>query len=195
MPGRKPKPIAQQIAEGDPSHAGISRLKARKAGEPKAGKGLPDCPPHLGAKAQEAWVFLVGQLEEMDIDRRPDAPMLEGICVAYERAVKADSIIGREGLVIKRRAILKTTDKNGEEKQRSVVVGQKTHPAVAISNSAWKQVKSFCMEFGLSPVSRTRLSIEKKGGEMEELNAILSRPRERKQPANPLTPANSSVVQ
>ena len=43
-------------------------------------------------------------------------------------------------------------------------------------------LKSFCSEFGLSPVSRTRLTIEKPADGEDELIAILSQPRERKQP-------------
>jgi phage terminase small subunit len=45
-----------------------------------------------------------------------------------------------------------------------------------VSNRAWTLVKSFCSEFGLSPVSRTRLAIEKPGVEEADLMAKLSQP-------------------
>jgi P27 family predicted phage terminase small subunit len=60
----------------------------------------------------------------------------------------------------------------------------KAHPAVAISRSAWAQVRSFCSEFGLSPVSRTRLSIEKKNDAEADLMALLSAPRENRPAVN-----------
>jgi len=42
----------------------------------------------------------------------------------------------------------------------------------------WRQVRAFCSEFGLSPVSRTRLAIERKDEATEDLEAILGRARE-----------------
>jgi len=58
----------------------------------------------------------------------------------------------------------------------------KTNPAVAISNAAWRQLRLFCSEFGFSPVSRTRLAIEKKDDGAADLAALLSRPRLPKAP-------------
>jgi phage terminase small subunit len=48
-------------------------------------------------------------------------------------------------------------------------------------NAAWMLLKAFCSEFGLSPVSRTRLAIEKPADAEDDLLEILSQPRERKQ--------------
>jgi phage terminase small subunit len=42
-------------------------------------------------------------------------------------------------------------------------------------------LKAFCSEFGLSPVSRTRLAIEKPAAGEDDLLEILSQPREWKQ--------------
>jgi P27 family predicted phage terminase small subunit len=52
-----------------------------------------------------------------------------------------------------------------------------TNQAIAISNAAWKNVKAFCSEFGLSPASRTRLTLEKRDETQEELMDLLSSPR------------------
>jgi phage terminase small subunit len=49
-----------------------------------------------------------------------------------------------------------------------------------VSNAAWRQVRAFIGEFGFSPVSRTRLSIEQKDNGVEDLMSILSKPREPK---------------
>jgi phage terminase small subunit len=74
--------------------------------------------------------------------------MLEGVCVNYAGAVQADAIIP-QGCQVKEPIINHPT---GE------VMGTKSknHPAVAVSNSSWRQVRAFCSEFGASPVSRTR---------------------------------------
>jgi P27 family predicted phage terminase small subunit len=156
--GRKPKPTQQQINEGDPGKRGVKKLGEKLAAEPKAERGLPECPDYLGARARAAWAMWKEELEKMRLDCRPDGPMLEGACVNYERAVKADLVIAKSGLVVAGRA----------------------NPAIAISNAAWRQVRSFCSEFGLSPVSRTRLTIEEAGNATDDLIKLLSRPRGRK---------------
>jgi P27 family predicted phage terminase small subunit len=171
LKGRKPKPLGIREAEGDASKWGANKLRARIESQPKAARGLPICPRHLRGRARSAWNFWTAELESMGLDRRPDAMMLEGACVHYERAVKADLTIQKEGLIVTESVIGKT----GE----ILVTKYRNHPAVAISNAAWRHLRAFCSEFGLSPVSRTRLSIEKKADDTDLL-ALLSKPRERK---------------
>ena len=170
--GRKPKPIRQQINEGDPSKVGKHKLEKKLETEPKATRGLPSCPKHLKGIARAAWNFWHEELTAMRLDARPDAQMLEGACVAYGRAVKADQLLETDALLIVEPIF---------DKERKVFGSKlKSHPAVAISNCSWRNVRSFCSEFGLSPVSRTRLTLEKSDSSGVDLFAILSRPRERK---------------
>lgn len=174
MKGRKPKTIQAQLASGDPRKHGVHKLEEKLASEPKAPRGLPECPEHLIGRARESWIFWADELAAMDLDRRPDAIMLEGACVGYQRAVKADLLLEVEGLIVEECIV-------GEEGEK-VVLKRKEHPAVKISREAWAQVRAFSGEFGLSPVSRTRLTIEKKDDGAEDLMAILSAPRIQKQP-------------
>jgi P27 family predicted phage terminase small subunit len=167
MRGRKPKPTQQQINEGDPRKRGVNKLNEELAAQPRAEKGLPECPDYLGKRARAAWVMWKEELEKMRLDCRPDGPMLEGACVNYERAVEADLMIAKSGLVV-------------AETLESGARRVKANPAIAISNAAWRQVRSFCSEFGLSPVSRTRLTIEDPGNATDDLLKLLSQPRERK---------------
>lgn len=174
MRGRKPKPLKKQISEGDPRKKGVRKLKQSLAAEPKATRGLPDCPKHLKGRARAAWGFWREELVEMKLDCRPDAMMLEGACVGYARAVQADLIVAQKGPI----CILNTRDpQTGRWMQKL-----KAHPAVAISKASWAQVRSFCSEFGLSPVSRTRLALEKPDDGQGDLLAMLSAPREPRKP-------------
>lgn len=172
MRGRKPKPAALQIAEGDPSKRGVHKLDEKLAAEPDTTRGLPSCPRHLKGRARYSWTFWSRELAVMNLDSKPDAMMLEGACTNYARAVDADLIIARDGLTVEESII----DKEGGER---IILKIRTHPAVAISNAAWRLVRAFCSEFGLSPVSRTRLTIEK-GEKEQDLMEILSAPRERR---------------
>lgn len=172
MRGRKPKNLRQQLAEGDPRKHGKRKLQERLDSEPRAFSGLPECPEHLTGRAEWAWNFWAEQLAVMKLDKRPDGPMLEGACIAYARAVDADLIIKTEGLLVYEKFI----DDSGEV----IVLKTKKHPAVDISNRAWLLVKGFCSEFGLSPVSRTRLSVEKQqSDEDSEIMKALAEPRSR----------------
>jgi len=178
MRGRKPKPTKQQIAEGDPRKRGVHKLDAQLEAEPKAERGLParpglrGCRKHLGKIARAVWKHWKEELEKMELDCRADQVMLEGACVNYQRAVEADLLIAKHGMIIAE----PITDNQGNR------IGQRarTNPAVAISNACWRTVHSFCSEFGLSPVSRTRLTIDEKDSSQQDLLKLLSQPRERK---------------
>lgn len=172
MRGRKPKDVARQIAEGDPRKHGTGKLDQKLAATPKATSGLPACPRHLKGRARYAWGFWSEELAVMKLDKRPDGPMLEGACQQYARAVTADLMLDREGLIV--------TENFIDEDGKAVPLRVKKHPAVEISNRSWLIVKAFCCEFGLTPVSRTRLTLDGggKGGSTEDaLLKVLSQPR------------------
>ena len=175
MRGRKPKAAARKLAEGDTRKVGARRLAAQIAAEPKGSRGLPPCPEHLKGRAREAWEFWSDELESMDLDRRPDAHMLEGCCVAYDAAVDAYETIQKQGRLIAKKALDPATNK-------LVVVDVKPHPAVRQGNQAWALMRSFCSEFGLSPVSRLRLAVEKPDAGEADLLELLGRPREKRMP-------------
>ena len=173
MRGRKPKPMAKVEQDGDSRKIGVNKLRAKIAAEPLASRGLPPCPRHLKGRARAAWKFWSVELADMDLDRRPDAMMLEGACVNYGRAVEADLIVARDGMMVEESYV----DKRSGEK---VILKIKYHPGITVSNSEWRQVRAFCSEFGLSPVSRTRLAVADKDKPGEDLARLLSQPREPK---------------
>ena len=61
------------------------------------------------------------------------------------------------------------------------VVDVRPHPGLAIRDRALALLRSFCSEFGLSPVSRARLSVDRVDTSEEDLWAILSQPRKKKE--------------
>lgn len=174
-PGRKPTPVKAQIAAGDPRRKGVHKLEQQLAAEPKASRGLPSCPKHLKGRARAAWNFWSEELAAMAIDHRPDSHMLEGACVAYDAAVDAYETILKQGRLIAKKALDPATNK-------LVVVDVKPHPAVRQGNQAWALMRSFCAEFGLSPVSRMRLVIDKEDASEADLLELLGQPREKRTP-------------
>lgn len=181
MRGRKPKPTSRQLTEGDPRKVGKRKLEQLATLEPRPTRGIPPCPPHVSGLARKAWNFWAEQLEAMKLDYQCDAMVLEGACVNYALAVRADKILEKEGLTSEISEIVPDgEDERGEPKFKSVLLKIVKRPEVGISNAAWLRVRSFCSEMGLSLVSRTRLAIDQ-NEKVEDLAAILSRPR----PARP----------
>jgi P27 family predicted phage terminase small subunit len=175
MPGRKPKPILAQINAGDPGRKGPNKLQQALDAEPKASKGLPPCPDHLRGRARDAWDFWSEELAVMDLDRRPDRQMLEGACIAYDSAIDCYEIVQKQGRFIAKKAVDPDTKK-------LVVLDLKPHPAVRQGNQSWALMRAFCSEFGLSPVSRMRLAIEKDDDGEVDLMELLTQPRAKRLP-------------
>jgi P27 family predicted phage terminase small subunit len=159
-----------QIAAGDPRQKGRRKLQQQLESEPQASRGLPPCPEHLQGRAREAWEFWSAELALMDLDRRPDAHMLEGCCVAYEAAVDAYETIRQQGRFIAKKKLDPATNK-------LAITDIKTHPAVRQGNQAWALMRAFCSEFGLSPISRMRLAVDKDDAGEADLLELLGRPR------------------
>ena len=171
MKGRKPKSAARQIAEGDPRKRGVHKLEQRAAAEPKPTRGLPPCPKHLQGMARKAWRFWSAELEAMSLSARPDAMMLEGACVSYQTYLNMQKKIEEQGELVARK---ERNPKTGLME----VVDVRAHPGLAIRDRALMQMRAFCCEFGLTPVSRARLFVERSEADADdEFMAILSQPR------------------
>ena len=173
MRGRKPKPAARQIAEGDPSKRGVHKLDAKLEAEPKATRGLPGCPDHLKGVARKAWRFWAEELAGMSSDCRPDAMMLEACCVSYQTYVEMHELIEQQGKLVAKK------ERNHQTGQLEVV-DVRAHPGLAVRDRSLMLMKAFCSEFGLSPVSRARLFVERREADGDDLMALLSQPRQRR---------------
>lgn len=116
----------------------------------------------------------------MKLDHRPDAMMLEGACVSYARAVHAELEAARLGEVLEIPILSEQVDPETGEFN---ILGykQKKNVWVSICERSWMLVARFCCEFGLSPVSRTRLAVERPDDADHDLMKLLANPR----PARP----------
>lgn len=173
MRGRKRKTALQLAQDGDTAKAGVNKHRERLESIPEARVGLPECPKHLKGLARQAWEFWSGELAYMQQDHRPDAMMLEGACVNYERAVWAHRKEQEQGSTIE---LWEKADDG-----RMFCLEMKKHPAVSIREKAWALVRSFCSEFGFSPVSLTKLSVPKRDKPEDDLAKLLFQPRAKRE--------------
>jgi len=132
--GRKPKPTALKLLEGNPGKRPIN------VNEPIPPKGDIKCPSWLLPEAKKEWKRLAPALEAMGVLTMADEKAFCGYCQAYARWKEAEEFITQDG------SIFKTP--SGYVQQV---------PQVSIAQQNLKIMQSFCSEFGLTPATRARI--------------------------------------
>lgn len=139
MRGRKPKPTHLKLLDGNPG-------KRRNAGEPYPEKRAPTCPSHLCPPAKAEWKRLATQLTTLRILTELDRAALAAYCQAYGRWVEAERKLHETPMLLK---------------LPSGYVQQ--NPWLTIANKQLELMHKYLSEFGLSPVSRSRVSVTGSG--------------------------------
>ena len=134
--GRKPKPSALKILEGNP---GKRKLNPK---EPKPKVVAPTRPAHVQGIARREWGRIVKELKVLGLVTKIDRAALAAYCVAYGRHVEAEDQIRKHGMV----------DKRGTGAPMQSVY-------LAISNKAMEQMRQILIEFGMTPSSRSRVVV------------------------------------
>ena len=92
MAGRRPKPAALRLLQGNPGKRPISE------DEPTPVEGWPDKPPKLGKVASEEWDRLAELLNGEQRLNLADGPHLTGAATAYESALEFQRRSKQRGL-------------------------------------------------------------------------------------------------
>lgn len=132
--GRKPKPTAMKVLEGNPGKRPLNEH------EPTPPKGTLRCPTWLEAEAKKEWRRLAPSLEAMGVLTSVDITAFSGYCQAYARWKEVEEFISQHG------SIFQTP--SGYVQQV---------PQVSIAQQNLKIMQSFCSEFGLTPATRSRI--------------------------------------
>jgi len=146
MRGRKPKPTAKKVVEGNP---GKRKLNKREP-KPKMSADMQPATPPVGAgviyKAAieaECKAFAdryLPQLQTLSIITDLDLAAFELMSVHYAMAWAAASIIERDGLLL--------VDKFGQAHK---------HPALQVMRDNSTAFRAYAAEFGMSPSARARI--------------------------------------
>lgn len=151
--GRKPKPTALKILEGNPGKRPLNE------NEPVPPKGPIKCPSWLLPEAKKEWKRLAPALDAMGILTMTDEKAFAGYCQAYARWKEAEEFITQHG------SIFKTP--SGYVQQV---------PQVSIAQQNLKIMQSFCAEFGLTPATRVRIIAaghKEEGGAEDPMERLL----------------------
>jgi P27 family predicted phage terminase small subunit len=133
--GRPPKPEVLHWLNGDPSK------KYRYLNCPQGDSSKPIKPDGLDAHASEEWDLITELLDGMRLLSRTDVRALTMYCEAYSRYQAAREQIAKTGTVLV---------------SPSKFFYQS--PFVGIMNKASAEMKSWLIEFGLTPSARARLA-------------------------------------
>jgi len=145
---RRPKPTAIRELEGNASHRPINTE------EPKAPAGIPEMPKGLRKTAQREWRRMSWHLDTLGVLTIIDGKALAMYCDAYADWEEAQKDCTKNGLIVEEPIVSKAGDIVGWKKKPS--------PAFTVKCMAMKLMKSFLIEFGMTPASRTKLRIDKK---------------------------------
>lgn len=135
--GRKPVPTALKLVRGNPGKRALPK------DEPQPSLDAP-MPEWLSPEAAKNWPAVAKQLHDAGLLTAIDAAALGLYCEAFARWKDANARIVRFGSVVK--------SPNGYPIQS---------PYLAIANKAHEQMTKLLAEFGMTPASRTRVSVSK----------------------------------
>jgi P27 family predicted phage terminase small subunit len=154
MAGRKRKPSAIRLVEGNAGHRPINKR------EPKPQRGIPSCPKHLSKRAKQVYRRVGRLLDDVGVITKADWLALELLVSAYDeyrdaRELIADAAEDRKfapGQLAEAKdgLIYKTFTQNG--------VILRPHPANALATNAFRRTVAMLGEFGLTPASRAKVS-------------------------------------
>jgi P27 family predicted phage terminase small subunit len=148
--GRRPLPTAVKNLRGNPGH------REQNDAEPVTAAEVPDMPPDLSLEAIAEWKSIVPILSDMRVLGRADGKALAAYCHAFALWMKAEKEIDKLGLMVEEPIM------QGHGEMRELVgVKYKKNPALSIAFDALKIMKSYLVEFGMTPASRTKIRVEK----------------------------------
>ena len=135
MRGRKPKPTALKLIEGNPGKRPIN------GHEPKPPASKPTCPAHLSPTAKAEWKRLAEALHRIGLLTQADRTALAAYCQAYGKWVEAEKKLAETPTLLK---------------MPSGYI--QVSPWVTISNKQMELMAKYMVELGLTPSSRSRMA-------------------------------------
>lgn len=153
--GPAPKPTALKQLEGNPGKRALNRR------EPNYAAKAPPCPRHLSAEARREWRRVSRELLGQGLLQTVDRAALAAYCQAWARWVEAEQQMAAPGF-----EMVITTDKGYAH----------VSPWFQVATQSLKQMKTFLVEFGLTPASRTRVQTPVRD-EADEFEQFLGRKR------------------
>lgn len=137
--GRPVTPGPIKKLRGNPARRPIPK-------EPPVDGKMPSPPDHLDPEAKREWKRVASDLHQAGLLKQVDRVALGAYCQVYSRWVKAEAALKKEGMFV--------MSGNGYKIP---------HPANAVVNKTLVIMKSYLVEFGMTPAARMKVgTIEEK---------------------------------
>lgn len=136
MAGRRPKPTHLKLLQGNPGKRRIN------PSEPKPPAEIPVPPDHLNDIAKAEWNRISEILLRLGLLTTLDRAALAAYCTTYARWIEAEEALKKTGPIVR--------SPNGHPI---------LSPYLVVANRALEQMRAFMIEFGLTPASRSRISV------------------------------------
>ena len=149
--GRKPKPTAIKILEGNPDKRPLNRS------EIVFPKKAPPCPDWLYDDAKREWRRLAGTMEAMGVLTKADLAAFAVYCDAYSKWKEATEFINQHGQIFQVKA-------SGYIQQV---------PQVSIAQTYAKLMMNTAAKFGLTPAARSRIVAAGADAVEDEMDKLL----------------------
>jgi P27 family predicted phage terminase small subunit len=164
MAGRRPKPTALKVLQGNPGKRKLNK------NEPKPASGRPLAPAYLTDAAAEEWHRIVPELERIGVLTQVDGTALASYCMTFSRWVQAETEITQYGVLIKEPIL----DKQGG------YVGDrlKKNPACTAAMACQREMRALLGLFGMDPSSRSRIKTTPTEEKLSPLAALLKERQE-----------------
>jgi P27 family predicted phage terminase small subunit len=139
MPGPRRTPTAILKLRGS------WRAKSRANSEPTPEVAIPPRPAYLDAGARKEWDRVAAELYHAGVLTRLDMAVLAGYCQNFSRLQEAERGLAEDGLIVR--------SPNGYPIQ---------NPYLSIVHEAQRQMRAFAVELGITPASRSRVTVTPK---------------------------------
>ncbi len=145
--GRKPIPTHLQLVKG------VSRRDRLPVAEPKPDVGMPEAPVLSGKVARAAWRRFGTLLLGMGVLTKADGAALERLCECYAEVEELSRRIINHGSPVYEAAM----ELGSDGKPVPGTGTWKVHPEWALRADADRRLKSYLVEFGLTPATRGKV--------------------------------------
>lgn len=140
----RPKPTALKIAQGNPGKRKLNDL------EPTPGIVDPVIPHYLSKPGRKWWAQLAPMLMRLKVLTEADHLALALLCEQAAQVDEASAIVHKSGLLIEKKIL----DRTGKHLMSVPAL----NPAFRVQIECMKQLKSFLLEFGITPASRSKVT-------------------------------------
>ena len=134
--GRRPKPTYLKLLADNPGHRPLNDA------EPRPEVKIPDAPEWLNGRARAAWDKYADLLVKNKVLTELDGIAFAALCQCFARWAEAEGYIEKQGLVL-----------------LSPTGFPIPNPYLSVANRAMEQIRSFLIEFGMTPSSRSKVRV------------------------------------